>query len=243
MRYGCLSMPIKISYRLFRILPLLSILLIAACDKNSGQQYQASAKPSENATLPRQNNSALDKVPATWEQSTYNNVLGCSINDAAAIGAINTKEGLSIKGFITANLTHKQGAHAHMLVYSDTQDYGYVLVNPKGSDSICVDQKVLDIEFNKNGNFAATKIAFDGRYTDARCNFTARYGEEICGSFEKVSSGLARTGFKIDYQAKLPNDNVVTVMSGNNKAYQLTTNFRTGSTVVTGVGYAEFTAQ
>lgn len=211
-----------------------AILAISSCDSGSNKQYEAGAYPSPpTQSLP------FPDLPATYELSSHKGQQGCVISDGRALGGINDNEGLKTKGYVRIFQTNELDAHKRILVYGNEKGYGYHLYT-KDTEKTCIDEKIYDVEIGETGNFPSISKSFEIHYEDSRCDFTPRYTKKVCGSFETVSNGLIANGFYINYQGRLVDNKVITMLSGNGKSYQLTTNQSNGITVLTGVGKHEF---
>lgn len=180
-------------------------------------------------------------LPATLEEAVYQGQRGCVAdnNDTdLVIGAIARNEGLSVVGALGLIETTKDGVHSFQMMRRQNGNYAYILAN-KADGKLCVTDKFTKVSFKKAGKFSSLNITTSDKYTSTQCDFVQRYGQ-ICGTFNQVSSSLMKNGFAIDWQGKNADGDIQTLLSGKGKSYLLTTDDKTGATVVTGVGDYEF---
>ncbi len=174
--------------------------------------------------------------PASFEVSMYKGSKGCLQNDPRVITAINANEGTKTFATLPIVQTPKDGVHAMVVVYHKDKDYGYNL-SDKADGELCVSEKLSHYSWKKAGNFQV--LAANKSYSKEECNFTPRY-TDTCGSFSRLSGALLSRGFTIDFQAINEKGHIDTFLSGENKAYRLTTHAKTGATVITGNGTSAF---
>lgn len=163
--------------------------------------------------------------------------VGCMDNNARSLFAVSKNEGDLINiGLLPIIQTPRNGVHAMITVYSPSKDYGYNL-SDKANGKWCVIEKLTNYSWKKAGNFQV--LAADKSFSKEECNFTPRY-TDTCGSFSRLSGALLSKGFTIDFQAINEKGHIDIFLSGENKAYRLTTHAKTGATVITGNGTSAF---
>lgn len=227
-------MPTKIRCRLFRVVLPLSLLGISALDINTSHADQAYT----STLLVAKQALPFPTFPSSLEESFYEGKIGCAQNEPRVLAAISHNEGTKSIGGIKVIETPRLNAHSLTVEYHPEKGYGYT-VAWEGGKGVCIADKMKKITFKEAGDYTALDHSVEKAYSQAQCNFTARYGK-ICGSFKKITIGLSQNGFEIQFQGQTPEGNIRTLLSNDNKSYYLTTNGDTGATVVTGAGNHSF---
>lgn len=180
-------------------------------------------------------------LPATLEEAVYQGQKGCIADNERTeviLTGISANEGTMIVGAQKYIETTNDGAHFFQMIYSKNKDYAYILAD-KAQGKLCVTDKLTEVSFKKAGKFSSLNITTSAKYTSTQCDFVQRYGQ-ICGTFNQVSTSLIKNGFAINWQGKNADGDIQTLLSGKGKSYLLTTDDKSGATVVTGVGDYEF---
>tara|TARA_R110002126_G_scaffold3263_2_gene18673 strand:+ start:117114 stop:117866 length:753 start_codon:yes stop_codon:yes gene_type:complete len=208
---------------------------LAACGGEASAERSpnvSESKQSVTQTLP------FPQLPASIEGAEYNGKKGCIAADSNMLAAVSANEGLMAVGGLRVIETPEQGYHSINFVYNENADYAYTLAF-KNKGELCISEKLNDLTFQNIGNYQPINLTKDGKYEANDCAFAERYGQ-ICGTFTQVSGALQKNGFGVDWQGVRDNGDVLTSLSGGGKSYFLTTNGKTGATVVTGAGKYEF---
>lgn len=222
----------------FLSMAALSFSLIAcggeatAGNDNTATTTQTVQQAEEQKTL------RFPDFPASFEESVYDGAKGCFENDPRVLTAIGANEGMKSIGTLSFIETTSHGPHSYILVYNNIADYGYILAN-KAEGRMCVAEKLTNMSFQKAGNYEATSLETNGKYSAGQCKFTDRFGP-LCATFSRMSAGLSNNGFSVQFQGVKENGDVVSYFSNDAKTYELTTDDATGATVITGSGDTKF---
>ncbi len=184
------------------------------------------------------NSLRFPNFPASIEESIYDGKKGCVGSDPRFWTAVGANEGTKSMGGLKFIETTMHGAHSFILSYHFSKNYGYIMVN-KGQKNLCIAEKLTNMSIQEIGNYDATSIEIDGKYTSDQCKFADRFGV-LCATFSRMAAGLINNGFTVQFQGVKQNGDVLSYFSNGAKTYELTTDDKSGATVITGSGDSVF---
>ena len=180
----------------------------------------------------------LPSFPASFEAAEYQGQKGCVPNDPQYRFSVMENEGMINVGSHPMLSTPQVGAHIMVMMYNQDKDYGYMMSN-KADGKLCVTQKINNVKFHDQLNLI--KVHHSEALKPEDCTFAPQV-LNLCGTFEQISGRLSNAGYSLDWQAENINGNTITMMSGTNQSWILTTNKDTGATIFTGAGKGEFSS-
>jgi hypothetical protein len=176
-------------------------------------------------------NLPLPSFPANFKVAEYQGQKGCIPKVSGFMTAVAENSSTKFIGSQLVMQSPKNGKYHVVLQYSETTDVGYILVD-KQDGKLCVIDTISKFSYKKVGSFK--QVDFQGEITDGQCNQINNRFDGICGSFKTILKKLQKNGFELQFQAKNEEGNILSILSGNGKTYELTTDRISNATVLTG---------
>jgi hypothetical protein len=176
-------------------------------------------------------NLPLPSFPASFEVAEYQGKKGCIPDNSKFNAAVAENAGTKTIGWQRAIQSQKNGKYHAILEYNIDADIGYILAD-KQDGKLCVIDTISKFSYKTAGTFK--QVMFKGEITNNQCSEINYRFDGICGSFLTLLSKLKKNGFELQWQAKNKEGNILSILSGNGKTYELTTDKITNATVLTG---------
>jgi hypothetical protein len=172
----------------------------------------------------------LPSFPANFEVAEYEGSKGCIPDDPTYMTAVAENAGTKWIGIQQATQSLKNGKYHAIIQYNAKKDIGYILAD-RHKGNMCLIEMFSNFSYMQTGKFE--QVAYRGLITKNMCSLIPYSFKGICGNFTLLSSKLIKNGFELQWQAKNIEGNIITLLSGKNKSYVLTTDRNSNATVIT----------